>query len=210
METVRIAFLVILLWVHAFSGLAYHTQTEYKTVCNVKLNDCEYEVSVLPSNGCTGQGHTKQSRSKRNSGSGQYEISEISKQVESMSNKLDRMEQKLTREMRDLSKRVLRGARKLEATVLDRSSKGSQRSRLCPEGFVTVDGCSSCYMLSRFNTSWFEAIDFCTALDSNLVALEQSKEHFLVTFLIRNSPGKYENYFYHYKLYSDSSIFFDG
>ncbi|XP_069138815.1 snaclec 7-like [Argopecten irradians] len=98
--------------------------------------------------------------------------------------------------MSDLSKRLLRGVRGLE-DKLDSLTNEEQRKRdteesggdvRCPHGFDFVKSWESCYMLSNFNATWYEARDYCAALESELVGLKNEKEHNLLAFIIKNSP----------------------
>ncbi|WAQ97784.1 CLC4G-like protein [Mya arenaria] len=118
--------------------------------------------------------------------------SDLTTGINSLTERYKKLEHKLSKEMKQLSKRVLRGARKLESLVnefVDTGKKGSwSRSGQCPEGFVTHDDkWLSCYMMSSFNATWYEAREICTALDSDLVSLNSVKEHFLVSFFIKNN-----------------------
>nr|AEW43448.1 C-type lectin [Solen grandis] len=95
--------------------------------------------------------------------------------------------------MRNLSKRVLRGMRRIESAI-DTMSSGHKKRGMgsggrCPTGFVTLEGWSNCYLFSLFNTSWYEARDYCNAFDSEMVSLGSLKEHYVVTFLIKNNPA---------------------
>lgn len=195
---------LFLLFLGCYKGLfftletVYGWQTDYQT-CYVTLENCNYTLSLFPSDNCHQgyRGHhgqkVKHSRSQRSvSDDGVYQISNVLTSMDSLASEFERLEQKMSREMNDLSKRVLRGARKMETlmkTLASDTKSARKRTGRCPSGFVSVDNWPSCYMFSRFSVNWFEAIDYCTALGSDLVSLEEVHEHFLVTFLIRNNPG---------------------
>ncbi|KAL3865783.1 hypothetical protein ACJMK2_043138 [Sinanodonta woodiana] len=108
--------------------------------------------------------------------------------------KLKKMDHKLSKSMESLSTRVLRGVRKMEAIVDDvltkqsKRTSGNQNDGVCSAGFQTVEKWPYCYLFSTFNTTWFEARDYCAAFDADLVTLDTLKEHYIVTFLMKNNP----------------------
>ncbi|XP_033750616.1 perlucin-like [Pecten maximus] len=69
-----------------------------------------------------------------------------------------------------------------------RDTKSKDGDSRCPHGFDFVKSWESCYMLSNFNATWYEARDYCAALESELVGLKNEKEHNLLAFIIKNSP----------------------
>lgn len=112
--------------------------------------------------------------------------------LQRLQDRFKKLENQMTKGMKHMSKRVMRGARKLEILVnnfLGTGPGAKSKSTRCPEGYVTFDKWLSCYKFSTFNASWYEARDFCTGMDSDLVSIDSLKEQFLVSFFIRNNPG---------------------
>ena len=189
------------------------------TSCELNINNCNYTLSLSPSNSCHGNSHSK--RPKR-SASGKVEISsELIPVVTILSKRMKRIQNKLSREMEALSTRVLRGVRKIETLMSEDNEKQATKrgvsfsQRSCPPGFVTLDRWQHCYMFSKFNTTWYEARDFCAAFNSDMVAMGSLKEHYIVTFLIKNNIGELISFllfsflhFFYYLLCFFQSIFF--
>ena len=168
--------------------------------CDVSLDGCNFTLSVSPSNNCYRDHHGN--RVKRSSSSNKIEIPpEHVPLVSVLSKRLRKLQNRLTKEMAALSTRVLRGVRKIETLMSEDVAKQplkrgiSQSRKACPDGFLTFERWPYCYMFSTFNTTWYEARDFCAAFDSDMVALGSLKEHYVVTFLIKNNVGRY-NYYY--------------
>nr|AGI60160.1 C-type lectin [Meretrix meretrix] len=69
-----------------------------------------------------------------------------------------------------------------------RSNEDGKNRGQCQQGFVTYDNWNSCYMFSTFNTTWYDARDYCVAMGGDLVSLGSLQEHFLVAFHILNDP----------------------
>lgn len=157
-----------------------------ETTCQLNIDDCEYKLTLLPSNKCHDSSFQR-SRLKRSTTLNGQEAISLASKTDSLSKDFKRLEKKLVKEMRHLSTRVLRGTRKLETIAEDKLDNLGKKKRKCPEGFVSQDDWESCYLFSKFNTSWYTARDFCTALDSDLAALGSMKEHFLLSFLIKNN-----------------------
>ena len=171
-----------------------NTSSGGESSCEVTVNDCNYTLSLSPSNSCHGNSNYG-IRSKRSSKEKIEIPSEYIPVVTVLSKKLRRIQNRLTREMAALSTRVLRGVRKIETLMSEDVAKQATKrgisypTKSCPEGFVTMERWPYCYMFSTFNTTWYEARDFCAAFDSDMVALGSLKEHYIVTFLIKNNNG---------------------
>lgn len=169
-----------------------NTSSGGESSCEVTVNDCNYTLSLSPSNSCHGNSNYG-IRSKRSSKEKIEIPSEYIPVVTVLSKKLRRIQNRLTREMAALSTRVLRGVRKIETLMSEDVAKQATKrgisypTKSCPEGFVTMERWPYCYMFSTFNTTWYEARDFCAAFDSDMVALGSLKEHYIVTFLIKNN-----------------------
>ena len=168
-----------------------------KSSCDVSLDGCNYTLSVSPSNSCHGD-HPR--RVKRSSSDKKIVIPpEQVPLVSVLSKKIRKLQNKLAKEMTALSTRVLRGVRKIETLMSEDVAKQplkrgiSQSRKMCPDGFLTFERWPDCYMFSTFNTTWYEARDFCDAFNSDMVALGSLKEHYVVTFLIKNNVGKYDH-----------------
>lgn len=103
--------------------------------------------------------------------------------------------QALDKNMNALSVRLLRGMRRLEQNIKQiMAQKGLNtimpQATKCKQGFISIDNWPSCYLLSNFQTTWFEAKDFCSAQDADMIAMGTVKEHYITSFLIRNSKRK--------------------
>lgn len=156
--------------------------------CELNIDNCNYKLTLLPSNNCKNMTFLK-SRSKRSEENGE-EMSDIVHKMESLQTEFSKMEKKLVKEMNHLSKRVLRGARRVELLTEDAMTKGHAKKKgRCPDGFESFDNWEKCYMFSTFNASWYDAREYCQAMDSDLVALQSKNEHYLVSFKILNNPG---------------------
>ena len=170
--------------------------SEAKSSCDVSLNGCNYTLSVSPSNSC--HGDHPSNRVKRSSSDKKIVIPpEHVPLVSILSKKIRKLQNKMSKEMTALSTRVLRGVRKIETLMAEDVAKQplkrgiAQSTKLCPDGFLSFERWPECYMFSTFNTTWYEARDFCDAFNSDMVALGSLKEHYVVTFLIKNNIGKY-------------------
>jgi hypothetical protein len=160
--------------------------------CELNINDCNYKLTLLPSNNCRNNTVVR-SRPKRSEENGQ-EISDIADKLETLQSEFSKMQHKLVKEMNHLSKRVLRGARRVELLAEDAMPKGQGKKKSkCPQGFESFDDWNDCYLFSTFNTTWYDARDYCQAMNSDLVGLQTRKEQFLVAFKILNHPGEYKN-----------------
>ena len=77
--------------------------------------------------------------------------------------------------------KLIRGVRKMDSLINSLVAKKPRRTLLlgdlCPPGFETLDNWGKCYLFSTFNTTWYEARDFCNALDSEVVGMETIQEH---------------------------------
>ncbi|XP_045156547.2 C-type lectin domain family 4 member G-like [Mercenaria mercenaria] len=176
-------FLWIICTISSYFGLSNTEST-----CELNIDNCNYKLTLLPSNENCQSKSRLQSRSKRSEENG-YEISDMVDKMSTLESEFEKLENKLVKEMKDLSKRVLRGARRIESLVESVTSKGHEKKKnRCPEGFVSYDDWTDCYMFSTFNTTWYDAREYCTAMGSGLVALGSLKEHFLVSFQIQNNP----------------------
>lgn len=182
-------------------GKDYNQVKDGKNSCEVSLGDCNFTLSLSPSNSCYDSGHGN--RVKRSTSMEKIEIPPDQVPLASiLSKKIKRLQNRLTKEMTALSTRVLRGIRKIETIMSEDVAKQplkrgiSQSRKTCPEGFITLQGWPYCYMFSMFNTTWYEARDFCAAFDSDMVALGSLKEHYIVTFLIKNNVGMYLLYYF--------------
>ncbi|KAK3097164.1 hypothetical protein FSP39_006980 [Pinctada imbricata] len=109
--------------------------------------------------------------------------------------RLSTLEKRLARSMRDLISQIRRGVRKIQQHL---GKTGNHKKRdiykknkrsFCPAGFTTVYNGDACYLLSNFDATWYEAKDFCTAINSDLLALGSIREYNLVTFLIKNNQA---------------------
>lgn len=134
----------------------------------------------------------KRSTSADDNPSGSYiEISRLKR-------KISRLEKKLSESMNELSNEITHGFRRIEDKIRDmddsspskRAVRHQQIHYPCPKYFyqIDIDKLQSCYLLSNFNTTWYEAKSYCTALDSHLVAMGSIREHYIVTYLIKNNP----------------------
>lgn len=160
--------------------------------CKVNIQGCDYTLSLVPNDDqCQGHNQTRSRSQRAVTNSNSEGISEILQELKTTTERYKKLEYKLTKDMKHLGKQVLRGARKLEAMVKEQQ-KTDKRSGVkdCPQGFIAMDGWLSCYMISTFNTSMYEAREICLALDSDLVSMETSQEHHLVSYLVRNNPSK--------------------
>ena len=179
--------------VYVFLNACYVIAYE-RTSCELNIDNCNYTVSLSPSNSCHGDNMNRRHRRSTNS---KIEISpELAPVVTIISKRIKKIQNKLTRDMEALSTRVLRGVRKIETLMSEDSEKQATKRGVsnsvgsCPPGFVTLDRWPYCYMFSKFNTTWYEARDFCAAFNSDMVALGSLKEHYIVAFLIKNNIGK--------------------
>nr|QKW90612.1 C-type lectin [Sinonovacula constricta] len=163
--------------------------------CEISVNGCDYQMVLLPSNSCLSS-QEEDSRVKRSAVTQVIQTppntTVLVGYIKGLQALTEKHQHKLTKEMRKLSKRVLRGVRKFE-TLLDNLEEkpmkiGMGAQEPCPPGFVHLKGWPFCYLFSRFNASWYEARDFCNAFDSDMVSLGSLKEHYVVTFLIKNHP----------------------
>ncbi|XP_052247288.1 lectin BRA-2-like [Dreissena polymorpha] len=169
--------------------MAYITMANEHQSCKLNIEGCNYKLTLVPSDDqCQGHNQTR-SRSQRAVTNSNSEIAEILQELKTTSERYKKLEYKLTKDMKQLGKRVLRGARKLE-TMIKKQQTTDTRSGVkdCPQGFIVVDNWLSCYMISTFNTSMYEAREICLALGSDLVSLETSQEHHLLSYLVRNNP----------------------
>ena len=102
--------------------------------------------------------------------------------------------------MDELSDEIRDGFRRMEDKIraIETPSQSKRAVRYlpinnpCPKDFLPVDvgKLQSCYLLSNFNTTWYEAKSYCTALGSHLVAFGSIREHYVLTYMIKNHPGK--------------------
>ncbi|XP_041373245.1 C-type lectin domain family 4 member K-like [Gigantopelta aegis] len=169
----------------AFLLQTSETYSERTNSCDVMIDECIYNVQIRSTEICK-----KQSTSRR-------------KRADSVT--LERLEnapltpkdfhqlsKKLIRITEQMSVRILRWWRKLDKKIDAMTGSSHQRRSLernngCPDHFVGLKNWPSCYLFSKFNTSWYNAKDFCMAFDSDLVAMGTVKEHFLLTFFIKNN-----------------------
>lgn len=152
--------------------------------CEVNIGSCNYKLTLVPSNQCHDNNFSR-SRSKR-SGDSDYEIGNLAAELISLQTDFKKLEKKLVKEMRSLSTRVLRGARRMEDIAYNEDKSKTKNN--CPQRFVTLGNMNSCYMFSKFNTTWYEAKEYCLAMGGDLVALGNVQEHYLVAFYIQNNP----------------------
>ncbi|XP_050403059.1 lectin BRA-2 [Patella vulgata] len=160
--------------------------------CSVDLHGCDYSVSVTPKSKCKPTDFhdivdVKRYRIKR---------SETSEDDNAPITKAEfkKLSKKVSKTVDKLSVRVLRWWRKLARKMDELHNKGPKERSLadtnhnCPERFIGIKDWTSCYLLSNFNTSWYDAKDYCGAFEGDLVSMGTVKEHFLLTFLIKNDP----------------------
>ncbi|CAH1781974.1 unnamed protein product, partial [Owenia fusiformis] len=69
--------------------------------------------------------------------------------------------------------------------------KGDKGNAKCPPGFKFVKELNTCYsFITREKMSWINAVSFCTAVSSNLVAIETEEElNFIQNRLMKNNNG---------------------
>ena len=190
MESFKLCFSLFIIGILSTPAVKCTEVSQSAETCNFSLHPkCNYTLSLSPSHGCfASHDDTVVSRIKRSS--------DIEQQIstELLAKKIKRVQNKLSKEMEHLSTRVLRGVRRIESVVMELVGQQTKQARAnpssCPSGFETVDNWKSCYLMSKFNTSWYDAKDYCNALDSHVVSLLTLKEHYIVTYLIRNNPGK--------------------
>lgn len=185
--------------------------------CFVKMNNFTYEISILEKHGLTpkqkenfeewsnnkneektSNSKSYHSRYKRSTTAGESQVSDL--EVSRLKRKIGRLEKKLSESMDDLSKEVTKGFRRMEEKIRDIGTPGHSKREVrylpsqtpCPQDFHLIDigKLQTCYLLSNFNTTWYEANEYCTALGSDLVALESIQEHYVLTYMIKNHHGK--------------------
>ncbi|KAK3601210.1 hypothetical protein CHS0354_004410 [Potamilus streckersoni] len=156
--------------------------------------NCNYTLTMTRDPKCDLDNRKNHTESRRKRSTETVQLQAASTENDAILQKLKRMDHKLSKNMDNLSTRVLRGVRKMEAIVDDvltkqsKRTSGSQNNGICPPGFQTVEKWPYCYLFSTFNTTWFEARDYCAAFEGDLVTLDTLKEHYIVTFLIKNNP----------------------
>lgn len=186
------------------------------TKCFVKLNDTIYHIRISKnfdfleeesdtihewnSDGKT-QKHdisrSSYSRLKRSTnGDGHSSVSDL--EINRLKRKIGRLEKKLSESIDELSDEIRNGFRRMEDKMraIETPSQSKRAVRYlptnnpCPTDFLPVDvgKLQSCYLLSNFNTTWYEAKSYCTALGSHLVALGSIREHYVLTYMIKNHP----------------------
>jgi hypothetical protein len=139
------------------------------------------------------------SRLKRSTnGDGHSSVSNL--EINRLKRKIGRLEKKLSESMDELSDEIRDGFRRMEDKIraIETPSQSKRAVRYlpinnpCPKDFLPVDvgKLQSCYLLSNFNTTWYEAKSYCTALGSHLVAFGSIREHYVLTYMIKNHPGK--------------------
>lgn len=177
-----------------------HEEPQAVPSCNIRIDRCTYKLVIdeIQGDGCHQQNSISYSdttsRHKRTATMG---TPDIGLQLHKIRRRLIRVQNKLVRSMSDLSKRVLRGVRTLEDKLEQLEGEGQMKREVdntshdvgCPHGFEYVKSWDSCFILSNFNATWYEARDYCAAIDSELVGLKHEKEHNLLAFIIKNSPG---------------------
>lgn len=184
-----------------FCGIITVSLGKKVSSCAVKVNDNCYEVALLPSNKCYHDNNRSHSRSQRSIASTESYARILSESMNALSDDFNNLEKKLVKEMRNLSKRVLRGARRFESNIkdYDRSADHHKKSKnKCPNSFSYIDGWASCYLFSTFNASWYEARDYCAAFDADLLSLNFVKEHHLIAFILKNNEGKLCSFNFNY------------
>ena len=125
-------------------------------------------------------------------------IKEEEPEAEESLKKLDRLERKLLKMMEGLSVRSLRHVRQIKTELREVTSalnlmqhQSKRRKGLtCPANFVSVGPWSSCYKFSTFNTTWHEAREYCSAFESDLIALDTLKESYILDYLIKSNSGE--------------------
>ncbi|CAC5420299.1 unnamed protein product [Mytilus coruscus] len=183
--------------------------------CFVKLNNFTYEINILEKHGSaqkqkqnrnieewssnaneqkTLNSKTYHSRYKRSTTAGEPQVLDL--EVSRLKRKIGRLEKKLSESMDDLSKEVTKGFRRMEEKIRDIGTPSHSKREVrylssqtpCPQDFQLIDvgKLQSCYLLSNFNTTWYEANEYCTALGSDLVALESIQEHYVLTYIVKN------------------------
>ena len=168
--------------------------------CTVKDGNCQYHVVLTGGGECNVQyqGNDRSSRgfttSSKTTDSG-LQTSMLSKQMQAM-------DTKVTKLIEGLSIRTLRHVRQIRSSLKQvlaavngmRVRQKKESVFTCPPGFTTMGSWSSCYKFSTFNTTWHEAREYCSAFGSNLVALENIKEQYILDYLIKSSEGKISCY----------------
>ncbi|XP_071110441.1 lectin BRA-2-like [Haliotis cracherodii] len=188
LQTVYIAF-VLTVVVGLLRSVEGHS-------CDVTIDGCEYELKIsAKSKTCTNinpfVSYYRQKRSVSETAETDQQVNPITRED------LKQLSKKVTRMLDKLSTRVLRWWRKLDQKVDELSVKSNGRMRSqsvhlsnrCPDGFIGIENWPSCYLLSHFNTSWYEAKDYCGAFESDLVAMGTVREHYILSFVIKNNPA---------------------
>ena len=165
-----------------------NTYSKRTNSCDIMIDSCIYNVEIHPTQICKLQSTRRHKRAD----SINLEKSDAAPLTPKDFHQLSK---KLIRITEQMSVRILRWWRKLDKKM-DAMTGSSQKRRSldrnngCPDHFIGLKNWPSCYLFSRFNTSWYNAKDFCIAFDSDLVAMGTVKEHFLLTFFIKNNIGK--------------------
>lgn len=184
-----------------------HGQSLKPERCLLRFNNHTYEINIVdrskeaqsyPVNLETSRKDTIHERLKRSTNNDLAEG--LEQEVVRLKRKIGRMERKLSQSFNALSRDVSQGLRRMEDKI-DNGQSGHSKREIrhlssqspCPADFHTIDvnKLQTCYLMSNFNTTWYEANEYCMALGSNLVALDTVQEHYVLTYLIKNHPGKF-------------------
>lgn len=192
-------------------SLLSHGKNLNSEKCIIRLENYTYEINVVKNTTGEQSGlknflsfqpevskhENIHERLKRSTNDGNREG--LEQEVFRLKRKIGRMERKLSQSFSQLSRDVSQGLRRMEDKIDSGQSGHSKREirhfssqNPCPAGFHTVDAdkLQTCYLMSNFNTTWYEANEYCIALGSNLVALDTVQEHYVLTYLIKNHQGQ--------------------
>ncbi|CAH1797160.1 unnamed protein product, partial [Owenia fusiformis] len=159
----------------------------------VRHNKCTYELTLAPSEDCrkydiftkTGQPSDKLLKTLHQEGLKDLEIK--------IARMIDGLQIKTLRRIRGVEMKVTEVIKKLDDKMNIMGDEGHKEevamevnTEKCPNGYITVANWESCYAFGLFNASWNEAKQYCGAMGANLVAMETTREFYLLSFLIRN------------------------
>lgn len=128
------------------------------------------------------------------------------------------LQRTLRREMAEMQGRLLKAANKIEEQIDRRMADITYQIRIfsmmqpmasgepgsapltgtplmrsggpyhCPPKFIADGDGEKCYSFSTFPSNWYEAREFCSAFSASLLSIDQAKEQYLITWLIKDNP----------------------
>jgi hypothetical protein len=178
--------------------------------CHVTRNGCRYVVKLVPENDQGEHGTSCGAGALApNVTTSSAVTSRRTAHVDDVTRRLDAMDEKLSRMLKDLSVRSLRQLRqikkdlhKISTSIKDTmTAAGSATGQLpaiatgsvsslvpCLPEFQRVGAWPSCYRFSMFNATWHEAREYCSAFGANLLALDSLKEAHIIDYLLNSKP----------------------